>query len=595
MRAALRHEEGADPRAPRVSSFTLVVEGDTVGEDGERRTVRSGFTATRVGSRPMMLPELRVATAPHPRGLRIAYSHETPDGRLLGGDLTAYPRAPQTTEAAAAERERMLDGMAAAATGALEAARAARAAGPPPDSAAAARVHEQAAAAAAVACLRGELEPPPLTDEDARALTFLQGYTRALLELGAALQQAEPEEKKPAKRGRPRRLPAAVPQQTWPEFEAVVFGVVRDGKAAGVKWIETPGEVALTHRNPGSDLSLKLGASTIDDPQKDYAPLIATSYEDLRGLLATHAGQCTAYLFNYTVARASEKAGRVTLSVDELVDVSGPRPRSEAAHRQRRREVWEGLRLFAHIAVHGRRESYANAGEMLRTTGPLVAFTERADEGQLSLDGSEPPREVTYVAGPWLERLAAADPGLLPYFRDVLALARQSDKRASYVWKNAVAWALGQRLRVNAKDAKEKRQGMDAAGKGKLSKLQARDFTRRELLDYLNPEPHYAEVLAGAHPLRAVALWDTVVGLLRQEQAGIIGAAAGDYVEHGPAPWRKPKDWPKGKPFKPQGWGDAWLDEPLTMRPGPAGQAAMQDVKTRAAKAGPKRRKRPAN
>ena len=431
-----------------------------------------------------------------------------------------------------------------------------------------------------------------------RALAELMGRELTNEELATLVRTTirPAEEKKPKKRGRPRRLPATVPQQTWPEFEAVVFGVVRDGKTAGAKgtlWIETPGEVALSHKRPGSDLSLKLGASTIDDPLKDYAPLVATSYDDLRDILATHAGQRTAYLFNYTVARASEKPGAVTVSVDELVDVSGPPARTEAARLQRRREAWECLRLFAHIAVHGRRESYANAGEILRTAGPLFAFTERADEGQLSLDGSEPPREVTYVAGPWLERLAAADPGLLPYFGDVLALARQSDRQPRYIWQKAIAWALGQRLRVNAKNARERRQGMDANGQDKPTKLQTRDFTRRELLDYLNPEPHYADVLASAHPLRAVGYWDDAVRLLRQQ--GIIGAAESDYVEHGPAPWRKPKDWPKGKPYKPQGWGDAWLDEPLTIRPGPAGQVALQDVKASADKSRKGKPKRPAN
>jgi hypothetical protein len=389
---------------------------------------------------------------------------------------------------------------------------------------------------------------------------------------------------KPKKRGRPRRGLAAVPQQTWPEFEAVVFGVVRDGRTPSTKgtlWLEVPGEVALTHKPPGSALSLRLGASAVDDPLKDYAPLVATSYEDLRGLLATHAGQRTAYLLNYALAlAASNEPGHVTVSIDELVGVSGPRPRSEGERLQRRRETWEGLRLFAHIAVYGRRVSYENAGEMLRTAGPLIAFTERADEGQLSLDGAEPPREITYVAGPWLERLATADPGLLPYFGDVLALAQQSDRRASYVWEKAIAWALGQRLRVNAKDAKESRQGMDKDGAAKASKLQTRDFTRRDLLDYLNPEPHYADVLASPHPHRAVTYWDDAVALLKQH--GVVGSGRGDYVEHGPAPWRKPKDWPKGKPFKPQGWQDAWLEQKFTIRPGPAGQALLQDVKASA-------------
>lgn len=392
--------------------------------------------------------------------------------------------------------------------------------------------------------------------------------------------------KAPKKRGRPRREePAIVPQQTWPEFEAVIFGVVRDGKT-GELWLDAPGEVALTHKRPGSSLSLRLGASAVDDPQKDYWPLHATSYADLRDKLAEGAGPRTAYLLNYTLARASKEPGRVPMPIDELVSVSGPRPRSEADRRKRRREAWEALRLFAHIGVYGRRKAYRpRKGEpdMLATVGPLIAFLEVADkEGQLSLDGSEPPREVTYAAGPWLERMTAADPSLLPYFGDVLALARQSDAQPRYVWMKALAWTLNQRWRQGAKLATEKRQGYDKDGNAKPTKLQTRDFTRRDLLDYLNPAPHYADLLAGSDPRRAVDLWNEAIALLRQE--GIIGAASADYVEHGPAPWRKPKEWPSGKPFKPQGWQEAWIAQKLTIRPGPVGQAALRDVKTALAK-----------
>jgi hypothetical protein len=410
------------------------------------------------------------------------------------------------------------------------------------------------------------------------------------------------------KRGRPRRVPDVVPQQTWPEFQAVIFGLVRDGWTGGVGldpaakhkplWIETPGEVALSHRDPGSALSLKLGASAIDDPLKDYVPLVASSYDDLRDILARHAGPRAAYLLNYVLARALDKPGNVDVSIDELVAASGPRPRTEAERLRRRREVWEVLRLFAHIAVYGRRRGYENAGEMLRTAGVMIAFTERADDGQLSLDGSEPPRELTYAVGPWLERLAAADPGLRPHFGNTLAAAQQSDTRPRQVWKKAIEWALNVRWREDAKNAKERRQGEDKdGGTRKTSKMQTRDVTRRDLLDYWNPtvilkargasartgvEPRavtYAEILSSIHPLRAVKLWDDAIKLLQQDR--VIGTDRGDYVPHGPEPWKPPKDWPKGKLFKPQGRQKTWLDQKITIRPGPAGQEALRALKGR--------------
>ena len=254
----------------------------------------------------------------------------------------------------------------------------------------------------------------------------------------------------------------------------------------------------------------------------------------------------------------------VTVAIDELVNASGPRPHSEAEHQQRRHRVWDALGLFAHIGVFGRRPGYENVGEKLRTFGPLIAFTERADEEQLTLDGSEPPAEVSYVAGPWLERQVAADPALLPYFWDVLAMARVSNEQPRYRWMHAIDWALGHRARLGAAHTPH-------------------TFRRRDLLDYLDPEPRYADILAGNNPGQAIHLWNDAISLLKQN--GRIGRGKGDYVEHGPAPWKKPANWPKGKPFKPQGWQEAWLSQRLTIRVVPEEQAALETVKASAQKA----------
>jgi len=579
---------------------------------------------------------LEVATHPHPDGRRTVTVDLALDWRVLprvpldvAGEPAAsgtliergpqdegapptfvcYPPAPLSHEEAEALGARLRAGIEAAAMAALDA-----------DADAGDVVAAGEAVRAVRAYVLAEMGPP--TGTDAAALdVFIWAYLASVAldearadrdEARAAVKEAQANA--PKKRGRPRRGPEVVPQQTWPEFEAVIFGVVVDGRTAtqdtgkDAPWQDAPGEVALTHGRKGSALSLRFGASAVDDPQTDYVPLRATSCDELRELLEQLAGPRTAHLFNYAVARGRAAPEGFTVAVDELVNATGPRPRNRREAAERRAEVWAGLRLFGHVAVYGRRKAYApKKGEpdTLFTRGPLLAFTEVAANEQLSLDGATPPREVTLTAGPWLARLVAENPSALPYFTDDRAAAQLPSGKGEQAWREAIAWALGQRWRVNAEDAKTVRQGKNADGTDKPPKLQTRDFTRRELLDYCPPEPPYADVLASTHPRRAVALWDTAIVLLRQRDKdgneGVIGAGRGDYVEHGPKPWREPpKGWPKGKPYRPQArqWEDAWLSQKLTIRPGPAGQAVLRDVKAKAtaarAKAAAARKKKAA-
>lgn len=600
-----------------------------------RGHVRLSFTATH-----RVLPNLplELSTAPHPEGLRIVaqFAEQTDEetraaeeaGRFAMRPLVGfvlYPPAPLTEDEAAARLAAITADLWAAADAAHRAGLADERTDPvvrhvvehsytftddgkrlpiPPDlvrarlaavdagDAAHRRLQEllgmgEADAGDAVA---GEPVPPgaPATDAEMFALSLVAGMVAPLFMPPdyPALTYMDP---LPKKRGRPRRGPEVVPQQTSPEFEAVIFGVVVDGRTAtkdtgdAAPWQDVAGEVALTHKRKGSPLSLHFGASAVDDPTRDFVPLRATSPAELRELLEQVAGPRTAHLYNYTLVRAREELDGYTVSIDELVNASGPRPRSGRERDVARREVWDALRLLAHVAVYGRRKAYApKKGEpdILATRGPLVAFLEVADNEQLSLDGSNPPREVTLIAGPWLARLAAENPAALPYATDDRTRATLPGAQPRHAWADGVGWAYVHLSRIDAKNANERGQGVDEDGQEKPTKMQVRDFTRRELLDYLNPEPHYADILAGPHPLRAVKLWDDMRRLLQQR--GVWGSGRGDYVEHGPAPWHKPKDWPKGKLYNPKGWGDGWLDERLTIRPGPQGQDVVRTMKAKA-------------
>jgi hypothetical protein len=384
------------------------------------------------------------------------------------------------------------------------------------------------------------------------------------------------------KRGRPPLLPDIVPQQTWPEAEAVVF-FLDDVRAGLVNTRRLEGEVAITHQRPGSSLSVKLGGDLGVDVR--FVPLLPETHEELERLIVDIAGPRAPLLWNYLLQRAREEPARFTVVIDDLVNATGPQADSRQERLERRQEAWDTVRIFLRLAVIGRRPAYRpKKGEpdTVQTFGPMLAFLEAGeDPGQLALFGSTPPREVTLTAGPWFERMAVQHPDWLPYFGDTRQLAQRPDARAPYTWVSGIEWALNVRWRQSASRSQRKRQGIDfATGQEKDAKIQTRDFTRRELLDYRNPDPHYREILDSDHPRRAVALWKKSIAALIE--ADIIGPALSDYVPHGPEPWEQPKDWPKRQPFKPQGWQNAWLDQKITIRPGKKGQAALREIVAKA-------------
>ena len=275
--------------------------------------------------------------------------------------------------------------------------------------------------------------------------------------------------------------------------------------------------------------------------------------------------------FDYCLARARQEAARFTISMDELVNVSGPRPHSGIERRERRREAWSLLRLFCHIAVIGRRRAYApKKGEpdMLVTWGPLITFLEVADiAGQFALDGRQPPREVTLAAGPWLGRLTAEHPEALPAFGDALRWGvcpirgtTPGRRQSAGQWRSA-----------HASTPRSKGAAIPVAS---CSTTGSRATLRRPPG---GPQPGSCRRPLGGDGCPA-------------QRLGLIGGDADDYQEVGPAPWKRPPGWPTGKPFHCQGWQEAWLEQKLIIRPGVDGKRLLGEVRAKAAKARKRRR-----
>ena len=108
------------------------------------------------------------------------------------------------------------------------------------------------------------------------------------------------------------------------------MGVV-DGRTLA-NWRRLRGEAALAHQRPGNDLSVRLGALAGADlcpytppPMKNSS---ATSWSS--SARAPSRSSTTAW-----PALAKRRPG-FTISMDELVNVSGPRPHNEIERRERR-------------------------------------------------------------------------------------------------------------------------------------------------------------------------------------------------------------------------------------------------------------------
>ena len=153
---------------------------------------------------------------------------------------------------------------------------------------------------------------------------------------------------------------------------------------------------------------------------------------------------------------------------------------------------------------------------------------------------------------------------MLSFFKvDVRRVAAIPAGKPSGAWAQSAGLALHQKWRERA-----------AAERGPGT------FTRRELLDLFPPDPTLDDILASDTPHRARAFWRDAIGLLKQH--GLLG----HYREIG------------ALEDKRQGWGDAWADQPLDLRP-PAGEArdGVAEIASRAASVrarGPRRRRAPA-
>jgi hypothetical protein len=368
----------------------------------------------------------------------------------------------------------------------------------------------------------------------------------------------------PAPDGSPVRvptlpLPARIPQQTFQEAKTIAIGLA-DGPALR-RWTPIEGEIAWRHAVKDAPLETKLVGTSL----LGWLGLPNT-LDSLRAELQG-AGLPAALLLHVVLGAALDKIlanrAHVTVSIDQLVGAIGWEPRSRAERLAMRHRVWRWLALYDAMQIIGRRDGKwrdPDTGEVLDLTSrdALIRITGRRDPAQLSFDEGAPPLEVSYVAGPWLEKFRG-DRRVLADFGNVRKLAAIKAGKPSGAWAQAIGLALQQRWRERASYAQIRHVGEDSH-----LTIRTKPFTRRELLDLFPPSPTVDEVLASNDPGRAKKYWDDAIKMLKAE--GIVT----HYRELVPLPSKR------------QGWASDWLEQPLDIRPAEEETAAIAEIAARA-------------
>lgn len=350
------------------------------------------------------------------------------------------------------------------------------------------------------------------------------------------------------------RRPVAVPQQTFVEARDVGIALA-DGRGLR-NWTRLDGDLALRHQVTGSRLETKLvGASLVN--LLDLPPTMQALEDTVQSL-----GLRAVLLLHVCLALALEQQ-EVTVALDDLLLMIGWTPHSRSERDTQRAALWQWLCVLDSLLVIGRRPGrYTDriTRQVLDLTSEdaLIRITGRRLPRCASDEPNRVPIELTFVAGPWLNRWRGNEQ-VLSYLGDVMKLAALPAGQPTGAWGQAIGLALQQRWRELASRADIKR-----VGEQKYATVRTQPFTRRELLSLFRPEPSLDQLLSSRNPRRACEYWSGAIKMLAEQ--GIIRSCR----EKASLDIRR------------QGWAQAWITQPLDIRPGTDGTHAIVAIEARA-------------
>jgi hypothetical protein len=262
---------------------------------------------------------------------------------------------------------------------------------------------------------------------------------------------------------------------------------------------------------------------------------------------------------------------QVRTSLDNIIEAIGrgkDARRSTQARKMWRSKVWRWMLLFDSLTVIGARlgvwrEPKSGDGKRekidpskLQSKDALLKIIGTRETEQGTFDNSEPPKEVSFVAGPWVNEWRG-NREILSQFGNVRAIANIPRGKPSGAWAACIGFALQQKWREQAAKTPITRI---TKGDKKLATQKFAAFTRRKLLSQLwRSDVDPQEILNGDHPERAKEYWDAAIKMLQEN--GVIGY----YKEEKPLQDER------------QGWQDEWLSQPLDIRP--TGESRMDAMK----------------
>lgn len=380
----------------------------------------------------------------------------------------------------------------------------------------------------------------------ARALEFLHAYvvrltreTLASLELDAVSSLAELRLRlaadAPSALRRPSP-PAHLPQYTFMEARSLAAAIA-DGPLRR-RWRASPTDFSLRHAAPNKPLQITLSPGAAARAETD---LHATQSWLQRTL--DDFNLSAVLLLNIALGWILQKPDQ-PVWLDDLVKAVGWKPRTTEERTAMRKRIWNWLQAFDAMTVHGKRP-----GRYLdpRTKRPLDLASEDAliritGRRYDAASPDDPPIEVSWTAGPWLEKFRG-NYRILQYFGDIQRIAGVPSGKPSGAWAQSVGLALNQFWRERAKLAAVRRIGERADEDKPAKRLTAEFplFTRFELLNEFRCEPWVEDLLASDKPGRARQYWDEAIRKLKK--AGVVG----HYQDKGAPPASR------------RGWSEAWL------------------------------------
>ena len=348
----------------------------------------------------------------------------------------------------------------------------------------------------------------------------------------------------------------SIPQYTFHEARTVAIAIA-DARS-GNRWETIEGEIAVRHVIPGEPLQTKFAAGPLSgwwgSPLSQEGLLEELRKMEFTGVLLYHVG-----------LHMVLQSPHVTVSLDEFIREIGWEPRSSAQRQEMQRRIWLWLTYFDGMKVIGRRpgryrDPHSGRELDLTSVDALLRITGTRMPTTAALDGAEVPVEVTLTAGPWLDQYRG-NRQVLSDFGNIRHLASIPAGKPSGAWAQSVGLALYQRWRERAT-----RTEVAYVGEDNHPTVRGQHFTRRDLLGLFRCDPYVEDVLDSDHPGRARQYWDDAIQELK-----IVGMI-GYYKEAEPLK--------KGR----KGWQEAWLDQPLDIRPAREEARAIEEISRTAVK-----------